>query len=168
MDILVFIERYGFIILILLSIFELSNKQVYLFFYNIGLAINTIINIFLKIIIKEPRPSNNNKYNELAKKHDYLYDFDHYGMPSGHAQNLGFSCGFMFMFIKNSYLLYIYLILSIMTLFQRHKTKKHSTLQLIIGFILGFIFGYILYKIGNHYLKGKLNHKKDDYAFIIN
>jgi membrane-associated phospholipid phosphatase len=166
MDIMIYIERYGFIILILLSIFELSNKQIYLFFFNIGLAINTIINLFLKIIIKEPRPSNNSKLDELVKKNNYLYDIEKYGMPSGHAQNLGFSCGFMFMFIKNSYLLYIYLIICILTLFQRYKTKKHSILQLIIGFILGFIIGYSLYKFGNHYLKGKLNHKKDDYAFI--
>ena len=51
------IENYGPIIIIITTIFNLFSKLNYLFFYIIGLAINTILNFTLKFIIKEKRPA---------------------------------------------------------------------------------------------------------------
>jgi len=157
------IENYGPLIIIFISSFKLFSKITYLYFYIIGIIFNTIINSFLKYLIKEPRPSN--QFSKEVKNSELFLPSDNFGMPSGHAQNLGYSLGFMFIFIKNSNLFWIYIIFSIITLFQRFYNEKHTIIQLIIGFFLGLIIGIIFYKLGNHYLKGNLSKKKDDYAF---
>jgi membrane-associated phospholipid phosphatase len=162
------LENHGPIIIILISLYQLFNKQNYLFFYIIGTGFNTILNLFLKYIIKQPRPSNNySKLFDIAHKNGYFYSIDKYGMPSGHAQNLGFSCGFMYMFIKNNYLLWIYILISCITLFLRFYSKKHSIFQLFIGYLIGVMIGIIFYYLANHYTKGIINKKKDDYTFIF-
>jgi len=164
------IENYGPVFVMILSIFKLLKKKNYLFFYLIGIMFNTILNLFLKFIIRFPRPSasldKKDKIMNLSEKHGFLYPIDRYGMPSGHAQNLGFSLGFMFLFIQNSMLLWIFIIISIITVFQRFISFKHSICQLIIGFIIGLTVGYLFYKFANHYIKGNLRKKIDDYAFI--
>jgi membrane-associated phospholipid phosphatase len=164
------IEQYGPIIIIVISILKLFIKQNYIFFYLIGTAINEILNLFLKYTIKENRPSISEKQNKiftLGHQYDYFYSVDKYGMPSGHAQNLGFSLGFMFMFIKHSYLLWVYIIISCITLFQRYINKKHSIIQLFIGYSIGMIIGILFYKLGNHFIKGNVYKKKEDNAYII-
>jgi membrane-associated phospholipid phosphatase len=168
------IENYGPIIIIITTIFNLFSKQNYLFYYIIGLAINTILNFTLKIIIKEKRPTlfyKEYKLSETAtdilKKNDYLIPIDAYGMPSGHAQNLGFSLGFMFLFIKKSYLLWIYIFISLITIFERYINHKHSIIQLLIGFFIGIIIGFLFYKIANHSIKGNMSIKKEDNAFLF-
>lgn len=168
------IENYGPIIIIIISIFNLFSKQKYLFYYIIGIVVNTILNFTLKNIIKEKRPSLFYKeYNlselatDISKKNDYKVSINAYGMPSGHAQNLGFSLGFMFLFIKNSYLLWIYLIISLITLFKRYINHKHGINQLLIGFLIGLIIGFIFYKIANHSIKGNISRKKEDNSFFF-
>jgi len=164
------IESYGPVFVIILSIFKLFKKQKYLLFYLIGLMSNTILNFLLKIIIKEPRPlallNNKDKTMNLASKYGFLYPIEKYGMPSGHAQNLGFSLGFMFIFIQNSVIFWICVIISIITMYQRFVSYKHSIIQLIIGFIIGLMVGIMFYQLASHYIKGNLNKKIDDYAFI--
>jgi membrane-associated phospholipid phosphatase len=164
LTILKIIENYGPLIVIFISCFKLLNKITYLNFYILGLLFNTIINSFLKYLIKDPRPSN--QFLKEVNNSDLILPSDKYGMPSGHAQNLGFSLGFMFIFIKNTNLLWLFIILSIITMFQRNNSKKHTIIQLIIGFIIGVIIGITFYKLGNHFLKGKITKKLDDYAFI--
>ena len=157
------IENYGPVIVFIISIYELFKKESYLFFYIIGIAFNTILNLFLKYIIRQPRPSLKNI--EFTNKIGYIYSIDKYGMPSGHAQNLGFSLGFMFIFIKNSYILWIFIIISLITMFQRYINNKHNIIQLFIGFVFGILLGFLFYKLANHYVKGNLSIKMDDFAF---
>ena len=161
---LIIIENYGPILVFFISIFILFKKESYLFYYIIGTIINSIINLFLKYLIKQPRPSV--KHIELASNLGYIYSIEKYGMPSGHAQNLGFSIGFMFIFIKTSFILWLFIIISLITLYQRNINQKHSIIQLIIGFIIGLIIGILFYGLTNHYLKGDLSKKKDDNAFF--
>lgn len=163
------IENYGPIIVIWISIFYLITKPTYLLFYIIGTVINEILNLILKYIIKESRPSVSDKQNKifiLSHKNEYFNPIHKYGMPSGHAQSLGFSLGFMFMFIKKSYLIWIYIIITCITLFQRYTSKKHSVIQLIIGYSIGIIIGLLFEKMGNHFNKGFISNKKDDNAFF--
>ena len=162
------VEQFGPLIIMFISIFQLFNKQNYLFFYIIGISLNTIINLLLKYIIKQPRPLQPNKIMEIAEKHgyDYLYSIDKYGMPSGHAQNLGFSFGFMYPFIKKSFILTLfYLLFSFSVLFLRHESFRHTLLQLCIGFLFGVILGVIFFYLSSHHIKGNLNKKQDDYSF---
>jgi large-conductance mechanosensitive channel len=58
----------------------------------------------------------------------------------------------------------IYLILSIICVFQRYIYNNHTILQLIIGFIIGSGFGIITYKIGRKIITGNITMKKDDYG----
>lgn len=164
------IENYGPVFVMILSIFTLFKKKFYLFFYVIGIMFNTTLNYFLKFIINEPRPSDlinkKDKTMNLAVKHGILYPIIKYGMPSGHAQNLGFSLGFMFLFIQNSLLLWIFIITSIVTMYERFNSLKHSLIQLTIGFIIGIIVGFMFYKLSSNYIKGNLKKKIDDYTFI--
>lgn len=162
-NLLKIIENYGPLIIIFISSFKLFNKRTYFNFYILGLLFNTIINSFLKYLIQDPRPSN--QFSKEVKNSDLILPSDKYGMPSGHAQNLGYSLGFMFIFIKNTYFFWIFIIISIITMFQRYISQKHSILQLFIGFIFGLIIGITFYKFGNHFLKGKITKKLDDYAF---
>ena len=155
------IEIYGPIIVILISAFDLYKKDTYLFFYIIGIGFNTILNLFLKSVIRQPRPSLNNI------NFGFTNSIDKYGMPSGHAQNLGFSIGFMYIFIKKSYILWVVIIISLITMFQRYVNNKHSIIQLFIGYIFGILIGFLFYKLGSHYIKGNLSLKKDDCAFIF-
>ena len=155
------IEIYGPIIVILISAFDLYKKDTYLFFYIIGIGFNTILNLFLKYVIRQPRPSLNNT------NFGFTNSIDKFGMPSGHAQNLGFSIGFMYVFIKKSYILWVVIIISLITMFQRYVNNKHSIIQLFVGYIFGILIGFLFYKLGNHFIKGNLSLKKDDCAFIF-
>ena len=161
---LLFIENYGPLIVIFFSILELYKKKFYLIFFIFGSILNTIINLFLKYIIRQPRPK---IYKiDYANQLGYIYSIDKYGMPSGHAQNLGFSLGFMYFFIKDSYLSYFFIVITFLTLYQRFMNNKHSIIQLILGLIIGLIFGIITFSLANHYIKGNLNIKKDDNAIF--
>jgi membrane-associated phospholipid phosphatase len=166
------IENYGPIIVIIIIFFNLILKQNYLFFYLIGLCINTILNFTLKYIIKEKRPSLFYKENNLSefaadisKKNNYTIPINNYGMPSGHAQNLGFSLGFIFLLTKNYYLLGIIFLISLIILYLRYTNHKHSLIQLVIGYFIGIIIGFIFYKIANHNIKGNMSRKKEDNAY---
>jgi membrane-associated phospholipid phosphatase len=164
------IENYGQLIIIFISSYILFYKITYFNFYILGLLFNTIINSLLKYLIKEPRPSK--QFLKEVQNSDLIfpnakYDMPSgYGMPSGHAQNLGYSLGFMFIFIKNSDIFWVYIIVSIITIFQRYTNKKHTILQLILGFIFGLLIGILFYKLGKYFLQGKISKKVDDYAFI--
>ena len=151
-------------ILLIISIFVLYLKQNYLFYYIIGLLLNSIINFILKTIIQQPRPSEDLNIFNIAKTHGKRYGFDYYGMPSGHAQSAFFSTIFVYLVLKNTYLTSFYLLISLMTLFQRVKYKNHTTMQVIFGSFFGLLFGYLSYIIAGDQIRGKIKSKKDDNA----
>lgn len=101
-----------------------------------------LLNIVLKIMIKEKRPSGTKNVNMLEK----LIDDGTYGMPSGHAQIVGTQLGIVF-FSKTNYLLKIATVTQMVaTLCQRYIFKKHTAMQLSVGFMIGiFISTYFLY-----------------------
>lgn len=158
-DILIKIGEYGPIILIFSSIFILSSKPLLLFAYLVGLAINTVLNLFLKGIIKEPRPNFENKNLHLVEQNleHYFYQngipFDFYGMPSGHAQDCLYSTAFIYAALKNKTYLQWYLFASLLICFQRIYSNKHTLTQVICGSIIGMICGYITYFTIKHNYK---------------
>ena len=160
------IGRYGQYILNILSVFLLINKNTYLSFYIVGTIINTIINFILKYIFQDPRPDEDIPLFELALHNDKLIDVDRYGMPSDLSQSTGFSCIFIFLVNSNIYVRWIYLIVSLLTMLESYKSKKHTISQIIIGYFVGIIIGAIVYIISNKFIKGKITGKKDDFCFI--
>lgn len=165
--------KIGPIILLLLSIHLLWEKSKLLYYYLYGFLANTIINILLKLIIKEPRPSvdqnkfdlilNQSKNNSIYKK---LIHYPMLGMPSGHAQSVIYSTIFIFLALKQYKLLALYLFISFITIYQRVFFNYHTIEQVIVAILIGLAVGYFTFYLATYKIKGKLNHKKEDNAPI--
>lgn len=157
-----YIGVYAPILLFILSLFLLINKRIYLQLYVCGFLLNNILNIILKQLIQDPRPSKDKKTLEVGIKNGARVGYNKFGMPSGHAQNCGYNFSYITFSLNNPFLSLLYLLISFISLYQRYIYNNHSILQLFIGFIVGCIFGYLIYWIGEKYLKGNLKLKKDD------
>ena len=95
MDVIKYIDLVGFygpIILNITSIILLWNQQIIMWSYILGSISSIIINLVLKIIIKDPRPEQDAKLLKLAVDNGKYLNANKYGMPSGHSQSVGFSC----------------------------------------------------------------------------
>ena len=166
-----FVGIYGPVILLLLSIFLLKNKENLLFYYLAGLFLNVILNLVLKVLIKSPRPDEDPKKFELVIKNlKYTFKdcvpFNIFGMPSGHTQNAFFSTAFIYFALRSKKLLYFYLLVSFITLFQRVISRDHTISQVIVGSIIGSIVAYYAYHMAQEKLKGRIRERKDDYGPI--
>lgn len=159
-----YIGLYAPIILFLASIFLLRNMYTYLPFFLFGFIFNNILNIILKLSIKEPRPSTDQKAIEIGVVNGARIGFDKFGMPSGHAQNCAYSLIFITMTLNDPIITAIYSFISIISLFQRYLYNNHTILQLLTGFIIGSGFGYLTYVLGNKYITGNIKMKIDDNA----
>jgi membrane-associated phospholipid phosphatase len=157
-----YIGLYAPIILFILSIFLLRNMTKYLTFFVVGFIFNNILNIILKLFIKEPRPTTDQKAIEIGVVNGARIGFDQFGMPSGHAQNCGYCLVFIIMTLHNPFITTLYLSVSVISLFQRYLYNNHTILQLIIGLIIGTFFGYLTYITANKYIMGNIKMKKDD------
>ena len=160
-----YIGLYAPIILFFLSLFLLRNITKYLSFFVVGFIFNNILNIVLKLLIKEPRPTTDQKAIEIGVVNGARIGFDKFGMPSGHAQNCGYCLVFIIMTLNNHFITTLYLLLSVISLFQRYLNNNHTILQLIIGLIVGTFFGCLTYNIANKYIMGNIKMKKDDYFY---
>ena len=166
-----FLGGYGPLILLFSSLFLLWNKQNLFFYYTVGVFVNSILNLVLKGIIQEPRPSEDPKLFNLALKHSKRFIFkdyvphDMFGMPSGHVQSALFSTIFIYLSLENSSVMFFYLGLSFITICQRVAYKYHSVLQVIVGAIVGSGVGYYVYHLAGQKIKGKIREKPDDNAF---
>jgi membrane-associated phospholipid phosphatase len=167
----------GPFILTISSLLLLKNKQYYFEFYLIGSIVNFILNQFLKLLIKQPRPSVDQKTFDLAMKHmksttNYanLISYDKVlGMPSGHAQGVLFSTAFIyFVFYQlkpnntNTNILLFYLFISFITIIQRVYYKFHTINQIIVGGLLGIGFSYLVYNCATKKLKGSLKWREEE------
>jgi membrane-associated phospholipid phosphatase len=139
----------GFFILSIINTVSLWNQKKELITYFIFYVFNSMLNEFLKRIIREPRPKGFEKNIELtAIPYGGIH---HYGMPSGHSQSCFFSLVFLWLVTRSYILFIIEFIICLLTVFQRWKNKKHTIEQLGLGAIVGSLFAYIAYYITNHY-----------------
>jgi membrane-associated phospholipid phosphatase len=157
-----YIGLYAPIILFIFSLFLLRNKRTYLQFFVLGFILNNILNIILKLAIKEARPLTDQKAIEIGVVNGARIGFDKFGMPSGHAQTCGYCVLFITMSLNNPFITCLYLLISMISLFQRYLYNNHTILQLVIGFIVGGSFGYLTYIIGNKYIMGNIKMKMDE------
>ncbi len=157
-----YIGVYAPIILFILSLFLLRNMTTYLYFFISGFILNNILNILLKLAIKEPRPSKDQKAIEIGVVNGIRIGFDNFGMPSSHAQNCSYCILFITMTLKSSFITCLYSSISVISLFQRYLYNNHSILQLAIGFIIGGGVGYLTYIIGNKFITGNIDMKMDE------
>ena len=87
-------------------------------------------------------------------------------MPSGHAQMTSFCFTFITMVLNNPYISTLFLLITIVSLFQRYLYNNHTILQLFVGTVIGLSFALLMYKIANIYIVGPTQIKKDDNAPI--
>lgn len=157
-----YIGLYAPLILFMLSLFFLRNMKTYLQFFVSGFILNNILNIILKLALKEPRPSKDQKAIEIGVVNGARIGFDKFGMPSGHAQNCGYCIVFITMTLNDPFITALYSLISVISLFQRYLYNNHTILQLIIGFTVGGGFGYLTFIIGNKYITGNIKMKMDE------
>lgn len=157
-----YIGLYSPIILFILSLFLLRNMATYLQFFVFGFILNNILNIILKLFIKEPRPTQDQKSIEIGVVNGARIGFDKFGMPSGHGQNCGYCLAFITMTLNNPFITAIYSVITVISLFQRYLYNNHTILQLLVGILVGVGFGYLTYIIGHNFIMGNINMKKDD------
>ena len=157
-----YIGYYAPMLLLFITAFLLRNRCTYLKYFLFGYAGTFVLNSVLKIIIQEPRPSKDTRILEIAIKNGQRISFDKFGMPSGHAQVCGFCLAFVTLLFKSPSISLFYLIISMMTVYQRYIYKNHTIPQLIVGFIIGIASGVLVYFIGYKTVKGVLKMKPDD------
>jgi membrane-associated phospholipid phosphatase len=170
MNIIYEIGTYGPGILFCYSLYLLWEKDNLLAYYSIGTFIDAILNLILKGLLQQPRPSEDPKQFALALKHGKRFIFnngiphDIFGMPSGHAQSCFFSTAFVFLSIKKYNSLCIYILITLITIYQRVKYNYHTAWQVIIGSSIGILVAYCMHYLLQQKLKGVIREKPDDDA----
>ena len=160
------------ILLIFLSWYLLWDHNNLFFYFNIGLVCNSILNFVLKGFIQEPRPLFDSKKISLIKTHakDFFFQngipYDIFGMPSGHAQMAFFTTIYIYLSLKHTNLLYLYLLISLIICYQRVILNLHSIEQVVVGSIVGSAFGYLVYQLAREKIKGRIRERYDDFGPI--
>ena len=159
---------YGPVILIFLSMYLLWDNHNLFFYYSIGVFVNAILNLIIKGIFQQPRPSEDPKKFEIALKHGKRFLFkdgipyDIFGMPSGHSQSVLFSAVFIYFSLQKLNILYLYLAISFITMIQRVSYNYHTVFQVIVGAIIGALFGYFVFSLAEKKIKNHIREKPDD------
>jgi membrane-associated phospholipid phosphatase len=168
------IGENGPLILMITSIFLLGSHPNQVIYCIIGTFANTLLNVFLKGFFQQPRPSVDidSKIFKLALKNGKGTIFKNgipyniFGMPSGHAQLCLFYTVFVFMCLRQYNILIVYLLISLLTAYQRVKHNHHTQLQVFVGGIVGICVGYVTYLLTTNNIKGYIKKKTDDNAPI--
>lgn len=168
------IGENGSIILLFLSVYFLWEKHKLLFYYIIGYFINRLLNIILKGIIKQPRPTEDMRLfpvvlstgKQFINKDGIKYEM--FGMPSGHTQNCIYSTIFIYFALKKESILYFYLLISFLVVLQRIINNYHSFFQTVVGAIVGGLFGYLMYRLARENIKGFIQERLDDFGPLYN
>lgn len=151
-------------ILFFASIYFLFNKWTSLFIYLFGFCINILLNVMIKSFIQEPRPAEDRRLFNLEILNKKRIGYDRYGMPSGHAESVFYSTVFILLTLKNKWIGMAYLLVALITSFQRVGYQNHTSSQVIVGGLIGAIMGGLFYYYTVKVLKGQLRAKMDDNA----
>lgn len=161
---------YGPLILFFPTVFLLWNKKNALSYYVLGFCLNSISNVFLKLLIRQPRPSDDKQKFDLAldKGKRFLFDsgipYDVFGMPSGHSQSIAFTVVFVFMTIQNNAFRLFCVLIALITLWQRVQYNHHTVMQVTVGSMVGGLFAYLMFYMNRKNIAGKIKERADDNA----
>ena len=111
----------------------LEKPQTIIVFGLLGQLLNEVLNSLIKKYLKMDRPFEKGRG---------------FGMPSAHAQFMGYMIGYFFLFsviFTRKYRIYYYglVIGGILTAYSRVYLQYHSLDQVMIGLVLGIIVGLI-------------------------
>ena len=163
------IGEYGPVGLFILSCFLLWNKKNLIYYYIVGIILNCILNLLLKVSFQQPRPSDDiDKFNlAITKGRRHLFNmvpFNIYGMPSGHSQTVMFSTVYVFLSLQNTNISLFYFLIALITMWQRVNYNFHTVMQVIVGCVVGGLFAHGIFQIAKSNIKGLIEAKPDDNA----
>ena len=165
-----FIGGYGTLILFFISIKLLWSKSNLFAYYIYGFCLDIILNLILKGIFKQPRPSEDPELFKLAVKSGNRFRFpngfphDIFGMPSGHTSSVFYSAIFIYLSLKNINIFIGYILFSLLVVSHRLYFNHHTFIQTVVGAIVGLLFGSFMYYMATQKIMGKINDKMDDFA----
>jgi membrane-associated phospholipid phosphatase len=166
-----FIGGFGPLMMFFVSIKLLWSKSNLLAYYSYGFFLDIILNLILKGIFKQPRPSEDPELFKLAVKSGNRFRFpngfphDIFGMPSGHASSVFYSSIFIYLSLKNTKISILYILFSLLVVSHRIYFNHHTFIQIIVGSIVGILFGSFMYYMGTQKIMGKISEKNDDFAY---
>jgi membrane-associated phospholipid phosphatase len=158
----------GPIILMFSNIFLMYEKTHFQFYYVLFYFINIILNTILKQLFRQPRPSIDEKtFLAVLKKNERFvrrdgHPYDIFGMPSGHTQSVIYSTLFNYSVFQNVKILFLFLIISLITMIQRVVYNHHTVLQILIGGCFCVVVTYIAIYFAKMNIAGNFTMKKDD------
>jgi membrane-associated phospholipid phosphatase len=128
---------YGPWIAAICVIGALCKRPMYVVLYVVFFWLNQLLNPLLKMVFREERPSNPIPFSQLEQ-----YKGPHfYGMPSGHAESVGFSFAFLLLLEGyRAWWLYIIGAIAMVTCIQRWKYRRHTVEQIMTGLFFGGLF----------------------------
>jgi membrane-associated phospholipid phosphatase len=159
---------FGPIILYLIADYLLWDKPTTFYYFQVGFVTSAILNLILKGIFKQPRPSEDPKEFNLAIKNGHRFIFkngiphDIFGMPSGHSSASLFITLFVFFSLRDYKILLGFLLMSLLIMSQRVIDNHHTVFQVIVGASAGALYAYLFYYFSEEKIKGKIEEKPDD------
>lgn len=166
--------EWGPVLLIGISLLLLikNNYNTYIFYFILGILFDVILNVFLKAIMKQPRPNTQSDLKRLLEKegipfcYEYGLTTESFGMPSGHSQAVAYNLIFLYLVLPFHRVPWIMYVLSIIILLNRLYFQFHYPSQVIVGLFIGCCTGYFFYFLAKRKLMGSLHKKTDDFYFF--
>jgi len=109
-----------------------------------------LLNVTIKNTLRSPRPDSDKDPQFAHLKptlKNYMTIHREYGMPSGHAQATFSELIFIILYFRKPWLSVVALMQTLLTLWQRYETRRHSVEQLVAGSALGILVGLIFLRV---------------------
>lgn len=144
-----------------------NEKQVFFWYYVVGWVANLLLNILLKLFLKEPRPGGavSAAAHRIALfQGRVILEYNQYGMPSGHAQVCAYSLAFVAVMFQRIWITFFYFLMMFLSMMQRVTMGHHTLWQVVVGAGVGTGIGYMVYEYARQYKRGRIFGRKEDGA----
>ena len=134
---------YGFMVLSII-IFWCIDKRCGYFMLSLGF-LGTVINQFLKIIFRIPRPWVLDPSFEPVES--AVADAGGFSFPSGHTQNVFATFGGVFVWTKKTWLKILCAVMIVLVAFSRMYLGVHTPLDVGVSVVIGIVLLLVLYPV---------------------
>ena len=149
---------YGFMVLSLI-VFWCIDKRCGYFMLSLGF-LGTVINQFLKLIFRIPRPwILDPEFEPVASA---VPDAGGFSFPSGHTQNVFATFGGIFAWTKKAWLKILCVVMILVVAFSRMYLGVHTPLDVGVSCIVGIVLLVVLYPV----FRGMEEHPNRMYGFF--
>ena len=134
---------YGFMVLSII-VFWCIDKRCGYFMLSLGF-LGTVINQFLKILFRIPRPWVLDPSFEPVES--AVADAGGFSFPSGHTQNVFATFGGVFAWTKKTWLKIVCAVLIVLVAFSRMYLGVHTPLDVGVSVVIGIVLLLVLYPL---------------------